>query len=460
MTKMTDSSAHKYIDVLNGKNILVVDDEPLNFVLLQEVFLPYKVNLAHAKNGENALDMTQNQTPDLILMDVMMPVINGFETCARLKAEPELEDIPVIFITALSSIDDKVRGFESGGVDYITKPIQKEEVLARVGLHLRLQEAQQQAAEEAAECSRLSVELRKFYHAFEQAKVAIIITDHDGHIEFANRAFCEHSGYSQFEVLGKTPQLLSSGMTSKETYENLWQTIKNGLPWQGELLNRKKDGRYTWEQVFITPLFADDQKLTHFLAIETNINAQKILEDRLRAETEKNTLFFEQNLMAYVEWDAELLIQSWSPGAERLFGYKEKDMLGTAGLTVLLPEAEQAALQGQMSNFFDTPQNDALQIIQSCLNQAAQNIRCEWRIVALRDHHGTVERLVSFINKTKSDMDIPEEFPIFLRKHLSAIFSAGQQCGNHTENQEKYLKLICAHSEKLLRVSDKIFKNR
>jgi len=95
-----------------------------------------------AKNGESALKKAQEELPELILLDVMMPGIDGFETCSRLKANPKTKEIPVIFMTALSDVVDKVKGLKLGAVDYITKPIQHEEVLARINVHLELRKTQ------------------------------------------------------------------------------------------------------------------------------------------------------------------------------------------------------------------------------------------------------------------------------------------------------------------------------
>jgi two-component system NtrC family sensor kinase len=119
--------------------ILVVDDNPTNARVLFDVLEAVGFRLFLAQSGESALEKLQVITPDLILLDVMMPGISGFETCRRIKASPATRDIPVIFMTALTDITDKVKGFSLGAVDYITKPIQQEEVLARVNVHLRLQ---------------------------------------------------------------------------------------------------------------------------------------------------------------------------------------------------------------------------------------------------------------------------------------------------------------------------------
>ena len=118
--------------------ILVVDDNPANLNVLFDIFGGMRYDVLFASDGESCLRLVEGEYPDLILLDVMMPGIDGFETCRRLKANERTKEIPVIFMTALSETLDKVRGLELGAVDYITKPIQPEEVLARVKTHLTL----------------------------------------------------------------------------------------------------------------------------------------------------------------------------------------------------------------------------------------------------------------------------------------------------------------------------------
>jgi signal transduction histidine kinase len=136
----TSSGATPPPSTLLPPTILIVDDTPTNLEVLSDALADANYQVAIALDGLSALDQIAYKPPDLILLDVMMPGIDGFETCKRLKANPETEDIPVIFTTALSDTGDKVRGLSLGAVDYITKPFQREEVLARVGVHLRLRE--------------------------------------------------------------------------------------------------------------------------------------------------------------------------------------------------------------------------------------------------------------------------------------------------------------------------------
>ncbi|MBN3905151.1 MAG: hybrid sensor histidine kinase/response regulator [Nostoc sp. NMS1] len=134
--------------------ILVVDDNPTNIQVLFDVLSEIGYRVAIAKSGEAALQRLQSYHPDIILLDVMMPGIDGFETCQRLKAEPANRDIPVIFMTALSDTVDKVKGLSLGAVDYITKPIQHEEALARIRVHLQLSNSQKILEQRTIELSQ------------------------------------------------------------------------------------------------------------------------------------------------------------------------------------------------------------------------------------------------------------------------------------------------------------------
>lgn len=130
--------------------ILVVDDEPVNVLVLKGILNNAGFNVLTAENGRRGREIAIEQRPDLVLLDIMMPDEDGFETCRRLQQAPETTDTPIIFISALSDVDNKVRGLEAGAVDYITKPFENAEVLARIRLHLKLKLAYRAVIEEQA----------------------------------------------------------------------------------------------------------------------------------------------------------------------------------------------------------------------------------------------------------------------------------------------------------------------
>jgi PAS domain S-box-containing protein len=220
------------------RTILIVDDNPTNLGVLTNYLKEYGYKTPVASNGEIALKRAKYIHPDLILLDVMMPGIDGFETCHRLKADENTKDIPVIFMTALESTENKVRGFQEGAVDYITKPLQYEEVLARVTTHLHIRELTQHLQRQTAELASANTEIRYLNEQLRAENLRVIadlkesehkyktlveeITDgyfviQDGVIVFANQAFCHMHGYQLEEVLGKPFTMFVDPESRKET---------------------------------------------------------------------------------------------------------------------------------------------------------------------------------------------------------------------------------------------------
>ncbi|WP_341738513.1 response regulator [Microcoleus sp. CAWBG640] len=155
--------------------ILIVDDNPNNLAVLFEFLTASGFKVLVARTGESALTKAEYSLPDLILLDVLMPGIDGFETCQHLKAKDSTKDIPIIFMTALDETENKVKGFDLGAVDYVTKPIQNEEVLARVKAHLsirnltkKLQAQNEQMQQEIADREQAQVSLRQLAEQLEK----------------------------------------------------------------------------------------------------------------------------------------------------------------------------------------------------------------------------------------------------------------------------------------------------
>jgi len=130
-----------------AESILIVDDTPDNLKLLSQILAEHGYAVRAVTSGARALESALTTPPHLVLLDIRMPEMDGFEVCSRLKADARTREIPVLFISALDDVQDKVRGFSVGGIDYITKPFQAEEVLARVGAHLALRRLERQLEE-------------------------------------------------------------------------------------------------------------------------------------------------------------------------------------------------------------------------------------------------------------------------------------------------------------------------
>ena len=175
-------------------NILMADDTPANLQLLSSILQGQGYKPRPVPSGEMALRAAEAATPDLILLDISMPGMDGFETCARLKANPKLADVPVIFLTAHSEVADKMRGFNAGAVDYVTKPFQQEEIEARIRTHLELARLRRELALALADREEV------FASIVNQALDGIALVDAEtGHFMEFNAAAHEGLGYTRDE---------------------------------------------------------------------------------------------------------------------------------------------------------------------------------------------------------------------------------------------------------------------
>jgi diguanylate cyclase (GGDEF)-like protein len=171
----------KPVTAAERSTILVIDDNITNLKVASEHLKIAGYEVLTARDGESGIKRSQLAQPDLILLDVQMSGIDGFETCQRLKTNSQTKDIPVIFMTVLTNVEDKLKGFAAGGVDYVPKPFQVEELLARVNTHLTLYQLQRQLQAEINERTQIEVALRKAN--LELQRLAVL----DGLTQIANR---------------------------------------------------------------------------------------------------------------------------------------------------------------------------------------------------------------------------------------------------------------------------------
>ena len=163
------------------ETILVIDDSPTNLEILHDVLGGAGYEVLVEMDGISGIEQVESNPPDLILLDVMMPKIDGFETCRRLQANPSAKDIPIIFITALTEPEEKVKGLNLGAVDYITKPFEQQEVLARISLHLKLRklnvELDRQKQELEIRVDQRTSELSQTLDELKQTQLQLVQTE-------------------------------------------------------------------------------------------------------------------------------------------------------------------------------------------------------------------------------------------------------------------------------------------
>lgn len=140
----------------NTPTVLIVDDNLNNVKIIAITLRPLNYKIVIATNGKSAIEMVERTKPDIVLLDIMMPVMDGYETCKIIKSKKENENIPIIFLTGLSEKDSIVKGFDAGGVDYITKPFNKDELISRVKTHLELKYTQDELLKTTKHLSELN----------------------------------------------------------------------------------------------------------------------------------------------------------------------------------------------------------------------------------------------------------------------------------------------------------------
>ena len=156
---------------IEGSKIMIVDDTPQNLGVLEKMLAEKGYHVFAMTSGEAAIKSAVASRPELILLDVMMPGMNGYETCRKLKENPDMRDVAVIFLSAMNETDDKIKGFEAGGVDYITKPFQLDEVIIRVKTHLTVRKLQKELQKHNDHLETLVAErTRELEHAYKRVK--------------------------------------------------------------------------------------------------------------------------------------------------------------------------------------------------------------------------------------------------------------------------------------------------
>ncbi|MBF0109070.1 MAG: response regulator [Magnetococcales bacterium] len=401
--------------------ILIVDDTPANLHAFSRLLSRLPADIVTAPSGNAALREIARHSIALLLLDVDMPEMDGYEVARMLKEVDTTADIPIIFITAAYRDDQhQLRGYHSGGIDYVEKPINDEILLAKVSVFLELfrqrdeiKRLNAQLVERVGELERtrsllqlseerfrglvnnlpaivfrcqmdrdwtmiyisdmveaitgyppsdfidnrvrsfasiihpddtqhveetIALQIRrrqpyeieyrlidssgkihwvheqgqgidyedgkprwldgalfdttarktaereriKFQRAVEQAPASVVITDLDGKIEYVNPRFCQVTGYTPEEVIGQNPRVLQSGQTEKKLYDDLWNNLTHNQEWQGEFLNKKKDGTLYWELATIHPVRMDPNgPVSHYIGVKEDITARKEVERSL-----------------------------------------------------------------------------------------------------------------------------------------------------------------------------------
>jgi diguanylate cyclase (GGDEF)-like protein/PAS domain S-box-containing protein len=308
-------------------DILIIDDTPDNLRLLNKVLSQhYKVRLA--PSGSAGLKAAHSTPPDLILLDVMMPGTNGYQVAAQLKADEQTAEIPIIFISALDDTESKIRGFEAGGVDYITKPFQEQEVLARVNTHLSLRALYLQAQKEIAERKRAEENLRKqekeYKTLVENTPDVIARFDRQYRHIYVNPIVEKEFGMPPAKLLGKTHrELIHSAEPADQSEQIIRQVFETGK----EVVFESSIPTPTGNKYYLSrgvPEFAEDGSVISTLIIHRNITERKLAEEHVRQLSRA----VESSPTSIVITDLKGDIQYVNPKFTEVTGYPPSEVIG------------------------------------------------------------------------------------------------------------------------------------
>jgi PAS domain S-box-containing protein len=363
--------------------ILAIDDNVTSLGVLTSYLRRHGFQIIVAQSGNEGLEKARVDKPDLILLDVMMPDMDGFETCRRLKASEETKDIPVIFSTALHSAQDKVRGFSSGGVDYVTKPFQIEEVLARVETHLSLRALQKnlesknrQLEMEVAERIRGEEKIRqyaedlqtekqtsdqllleiipklreseaRFRAVVEHSSNGVIFMNAEGKINYVSPAYQQFLGFTPEEMVGH----FEMEYVYPEDQERTAQKYHDFLQIPGAIIAneyrlQRKDGSYCWVETIAANLL-DDPNVHAITLNQRDINERKRTEKDLQ-ESEKRYRRITDSLTDYqytVRFeDGQVVETKQSPTSVSMTGYTPEEFADNPNLWIHMVEPEDRKL--------------------------------------------------------------------------------------------------------------------
>lgn len=264
----------------SASTILIVDDQESSRQVLRGLLLSDSYHLVFAANGEEALTLAAELLPDLILLDVMMPGMNGFEVCQKLRLDPQLSEILIILVTALDDKRSRLRGIEVGADDFVNKPVDAAELKARVKTITRLNRHRRLRSLE------LQAERDRTRAILEALGEAVVVTDIDGYIQYLNPAAVTLTGFSVEEALGQDWRLWQTEETQTKLKGQILSTLFAGETWYGEVINRRKDGSTYDAALTIAPLFTPANHaastIMGFVSVQRDITPLK------QAERSKN----------------------------------------------------------------------------------------------------------------------------------------------------------------------------
>ena len=390
--------------ISSASNILVVDDTLSNLRLLTNLLVEHGYRVRPVTSGRQALSSCKLELPDLVLLDIMMADLSGYEVCQLLKTDEKTRDIPVIFISALQETFDKVKAFQAGGVDYISKPFQAEEILIRIENHLHIRQLQRQLEEknaqmeqEIADREQSEALLRKLQKAIETTDVGITITDEDGMIEFVNPADAAMHGYAVEELLGMRSNVFGPEEFRTETL--IMKQAHHGqmkANWKRERMNLRKDGSQFPAKLISNPLKNMQGELIGMVTVCEDMTEYRKAEHLRQSSERRYRSIFENATIGIFQADANGRFLAANPALSRILGYlSPKDLIETVtdiASQIYVEPQHWHDITSLLEVIQDTPNIET-----RCLCKDGREIIVNLNVWAVRDHDDAVAYFEGFI---------------------------------------------------------------
>jgi adenylate cyclase len=282
--------------------VLIIDDNLNNLKVISDLLSEAGYQIFSAKNGESGIQKAERTRPDLILLDLRMPGIDGFETCRRLKASEQTKDIPIIFLTAMSNTQpiEKVQGLNLGAVDFISKPIQNEEVVARIKIHLHLRSLTQKLQDQNAQLQReiqerqqteqaLFLAEKRYNNLVKSSIEGLFQANISGQYLSANTALVRLLGYDSLKDLITRIKHISQLYVQPQRWQELIDTLESIDDVTGfESLVYQKNGKAIWINENARAIRDATGKLLYYETTVTNVTIQKLALEALTFQKDRN----------------------------------------------------------------------------------------------------------------------------------------------------------------------------
>jgi len=295
------------MNMLSDPCVLIVDDSPTNLRVLADL-MSSEFEVKFAKDGKSALEIIHDCPPDLVLLDIMMPEMDGYEVCKRIKNDEDTKNIPVIFITAKIELNDIVKGFEVGGVDYVTKPFNKSELMARVRTHAELKTINEQLEERV----KMEIERRLdqeliFRQLFDSLNDLVAIVDSRYHYIALNKSYKKYFGIDTNEFTGK--HIIST--VGQDEFENIKEKIDKAF--EGYITSHNSelplpDGRVLDVEMTILPFYNSHSHIKGVIVNTKDISERNKLVKEIK---DKEQMMIHQSKLADMGQMISAIAHQW-----------------------------------------------------------------------------------------------------------------------------------------------------